>query len=281
MAGCADYLSKRLMSDRHFRGLRVTVRDGQVYSAGLIGGPRGLLGSLDGAETTIQTRRSHRVGASVDATVLLEPVGVLAAATRKDMGTAVIAFADGTGHTTRLDGKLAIGAAAEDAAGFNAMARSGAASPPAVRVLAEPVPAGRISVADFSAEQQFMIWRAKAGLRPGGTALDAAAGIRTGVWEDLNLSPCPAAIVVGDKRILIQCNMTGGYRRFDCEYRKSPMTPPPEFARQIAEHREPAEPERPTGDPASLPSANQAPAYSVAARAFSTTPSSTRRKHSF
>lgn len=205
------------MAERHFRGLGVKVVSGNVYSAGFTSR---LLGPLEGAEASVQTRRSHRVGAAVDATLLLGPIGMLASVTKKDLGTAVIAFADGSVHTTRLDGKLAIRAAAEHAAGFNAMTRAGQVKSPAVRVIAQPVPQGNIRMADFSAEQQFLIWRAKAALQSDETAVDAAAGMLEGVSAGRQLPPCPAAIVITSDRVLIQFDRTGGYKRLAYEYRE-------------------------------------------------------------
>lgn len=100
------------------------------------------------------------------------------------------------------------------------MASAGETRSPAGSVIAAPFRAVNIRLADFSADQQFLIGCVNAGLQPGETSLDAAVGILSGISGGQDIVPCIAAMVITDHRVLIQCDRTGGYERLGFECRE-------------------------------------------------------------
>ena len=151
-----DELVRLLAGTVWFPDLGVAVREGNVYRHGVgrngssspplayrerRGAGMQLLGALAGARAEVVagkagSRRSggQRAGDAAALTLLLGPVGLLAAASRAGAGVAVVMFADGSsGPQILLRDKPSLTKAQLAAVQFNALAATPAGSPAAAR----------------------------------------------------------------------------------------------------------------------------------------------------
>jgi hypothetical protein len=207
---------------QRFPTLGVIVESGKVYKGGFAKGV--CLGPLAGAQAELgEPTRHRRVGAAVSTTILtggmLGVLGLAPVLSKKSKAVAFVVFSNGTVHERPLDGNLAIRSAQSEVIRFNVMARAMQAEPV---VVAHQSDAGRdlrhLGLGRFPPDQQFLIWRATAAFEPDEAVTDVSCGHLEGCTNAAAITPCQAALVIGEGKLVIFCDRTAGYRRYECEY---------------------------------------------------------------
>lgn len=182
------------------------------------------LGPLVGAQAELgEPTRHRRVGAAVGTTLLTGgALGVLGFApmlSKKSKALAFVVFSNGTVHERPLDGNMAIRSAQSEAVRFNAMARAEAAEPVAATKQPDDSRDLRhLALGRFSPDEQFLIWRATRAFDQDDAVIDASCGRLTGFSNAAAITPCRAALVIGEGKIVIFCDRSAGYRRYERGY---------------------------------------------------------------